>query len=595
MTLSKVFLATTALEEFWDSSYKIIFLTKGCKRYSRQKVWQNIESETLPSYYDEKSGRQTYLYLNELSDRLLVVLQKRLNTVHGTDFSLRYWRIVLGMWLIYYLHMMYDRYSNLKNFIGLYPDFTSLCLNKECFIIPKDYSSFDKLIFADDYNLQLYSNILYWLGYKLPTKKLTIALPDDKTRLFRSRPWYKKILRYNYELVCRILANKNQVLVRNAYFPNGSLLKLVLNTQGAIWPCSYGSPDFPDFPIKHEARAILGDFTFGDNEFEKMIAALLPFDLPQNAIEGYGFLKKRAEDVFVSEPQAVMSSVSWGTDNIFQVWAAGLAEKGIPLLGVQHGGGYGLAESQQQEDIELAIVDKYYSWGWKRSGVYADVKPMPAPKLVTYKTARLKKNNGILFATSIGPRFLQVFPESINYWDNTFSDQAIFLSRLSGPVSEQIRIRPHREDLGWDVRERIKDQFPRLTVEDWSVPFACSLRNCSLYVADNFIRNTTFLEALGNNCPAIVFTNTAYAVNAINKEVRDLVEELKRQGVVFTDPVKAADQINAVYDNLDSWWNEPERQRAIKNFLERFGRTSADWLQDWTREIQTPRGPDGTK
>jgi len=38
-----VFLATTALEDFWDVSYPIVFLSEGCKRYSRRAYWESFK------------------------------------------------------------------------------------------------------------------------------------------------------------------------------------------------------------------------------------------------------------------------------------------------------------------------------------------------------------------------------------------------------------------------------------------------------------------------------------------------------------------------------------------------------------------------
>ncbi|MCX5695206.1 MAG: LIC12162 family protein [Candidatus Omnitrophica bacterium] len=585
MKNDKVFLVTTAIEDFWDTSYRIIFLGEWCKRYSRKIFWQNITSETLPSYFEEKKGREIYRYLDTVFERLLFVLHKQMNRIHGTNFSIRYWRIIFGFWLINYIHVMYDRYKNLKHFTGLYPNFTSICLDKECFVTPKDTIHFVCHLKNDDYNLQIYSRILFWLGYKLPTKKSSIALPDVSRYFTKGRWSFKIILKYAYELICKTFQNKDQILLRNTYFSYLSLFRLVLKTKGAVWPCVYDYQDLPDFPINYEVREILGSFEFGENEFEKMLASLISSDIPQVMIEGYNFLREKVKNDFVSEPKAIMSGISWWFDTTFRVWAAESAEKGTKLLGVQHGGGYGTLEDSIQIDAELSIVDRFYSWGWKCCDVYAEVIPMPATKLIERKMKSLNGRNGVLCVFTSYPRYLIQFPWTADYLKNYYLIQTLFISHLSGSIMSQLRIRPHREDLGWDVRDRIRDQFPQIKIENWDIPFSDSLSKCSVFICDHPLYSTTFVEALINNTPTIAFYNPDFAANVIRDEAKDILSQLKNSSIIFEDPVLAAEQLNSVYNSIESWWNEPKRQEAIRNFLDRFGRISSTWLQDWSEEI----------
>lgn len=588
MKKEKVFLAATEVEDFWDTSYLTVFLGDWCKRYGRKKFWEDIESETMPSYFDEKESDEVYRYLNTVFGRLLFVLHKQMNRIHGVNFSPRYWRIILGTWLMYYIHVMYDRYKNLEYFIKLYPDFTSICLDKGSFIIPKDTMHFVNHIKNADYNLQIYSNILFRLGYQLPTKRLTIAVPDVRFYYAGRGQWLKKVLKKAYELTCKTFQNKNKVFLKNAYFSYHSLFKLIVKTRGAAWPCDYSYQDLPERPIDHDARAILGDIDFGENKFERMLGSLIAFDIPQSLVEGFSFLKKKAKDDFEYEPKAIMSATSWGFDNTFQLWAAESAEKGTMLLGVQHGGNYGIAKNLLQEDIELGIVDRFYSWGWKRYDTFAEVIPMPAPKLIVEGKKKSRKgNNGVLYVTTNYFRYSLQFPWLTNYWENYFLNQTLFISHLSEIITSQLRIRPHREDLGCDVRDRMRDQFPQIKIENWDISFLDSLSQCSVYVSDHPFQSTTFIEALRNNRPTIIFYNPDFAANAVRDEAVDLFNQLKNHSIIFDNPVTAAEQLNSVYGSIESWWNEPKRQGAVRNFLDKFGKTTPDWLADWSEEISS--------
>ncbi len=579
------FLATTAIEDFWDTSQHIIFLGGWCKRYSRKIFWQDIASETMPSYFEDEKSHEAYCYLNILYERLLSVLSGQMNKIHGTNFSVRYWRIILGSWLISYIHVMYDRYKNLEHFLKLYPDFTSICLDKECFIIPKDTIHFACHVRNDDYNLQLYSSMLSVLGYKFPTKKLSVSLPDVGMYFLGKKESIKNILKYLYEIINRIFYNGEQVFLRNTYFSYLSLIKLFFKTKGAIRPCIYGYQNLPDFPVDYKARSILTKCNFGENEFEKALISLIPFDMPKNMVEGFSLLREKVKNEFIAEPKVIMSSISWWFDNTFQVWAAESAEKGAMLLGVQHGGNYGIAKDLFQEDIELNIVDKFYSWGWKRSDSYAKVIPMPAPKLVELKKKSSKKSNEVLYVLASYPRYLCQFPWSTGYWENYFFNQTLFISHLSELIMSGLRVRPYREDSGWDVKDRIKELFPKIRIEGWDIPFSASLSNCSVYICDHPLQSTTFIESLVNNKPTVLFYNPAFAANKFRDEAADLFSQLKSNSIIFDDPISAAEHLNSVYGSIDIWWNEPKRQEAVRNFLYRFGRTSPTWLQDWSQEI----------
>ncbi len=585
MRSNKPFLATTAIEDFWDTFYPIVFLGGWCKRYSRKKNWENIVSETLPSYFEENKSNEIYLYLNSVFERLLIVLYKQMNQAHEVNFSKRYWRIIFGTWLIGYIHVIYDRYRNLEHFIKFYPDFTSICLDEKSFLIPKDTIHFACHIQEDDYNLQIYSSILSEMGYEFPVKEFRVAVPDVGMYFEKKNRLFKKNLKCAYELICTIFQNKQKVFLRNAYFSNVSMFKLIFKTKGTVWPCVYGYQDLPDFPINYETRETLSKLDFGENKFEKILVSLIPLYMPQSMIEGFSFLRDKVKNDLISRPKAIMSAVCWWFDNIFRVWAAESAEKGTLLLGVQHGGNYGIAANLLQEDIELGIVDKFYSWGWERRGTYAKVIPMPAPKLLDKKNKSLGGNNGVLFVLSSCPRYLYQAHWSANYWENYFLNQTLFISNLSESIAGQLRVRPHREDLGWGIQDRIKDLFPRIKIEDWDISFSDSLKKCSVYVSDHPLSSTTFIEALSNNKPTIIFYNPYFAANAVRAEAAELFNQLKSNLIIFDDPITAANQLNSVYGSIESWWNEPKRQEAVRNFLDRFGRTSSTWLKDWSAEI----------
>jgi len=113
----KYCLVTTAEERTWpkDKKQSVLFLGEWCRRYSRKEVWQQLNAEVVPYHWDDREKLfKDYQYLQELYEKLLVELSDKLNKIHLVDHSPRYWRILIGLWLGYFMQMLFDRWFMLS-------------------------------------------------------------------------------------------------------------------------------------------------------------------------------------------------------------------------------------------------------------------------------------------------------------------------------------------------------------------------------------------------------------------------------------------------------------------------------------------------
>ena len=67
----------------------------------------------------------------------------------------------------------------------------------------------------------------------------------------------------------------------------------------------------------------------------------------------------------------------------------------------------------------------------------------------------------------------------------------------------------------------------------------------------------------------------------LHPQFDDLIEQLKLNKIIFTDPNEAAEHINAVWDDPDQWWQDPSTQKAVNYFFEMTGRVNDDWVDEW--------------
>src|SRR4030067_1203870 len=98
------FLATTALDEFWDTTKPILFLGQWCLLYSRRSFWGSLDSYLLESPLNNSYTRHaSHKIVSDIYEFILPLLGHALNSIHGKSYNDRYWRILIGPWLQFYL------------------------------------------------------------------------------------------------------------------------------------------------------------------------------------------------------------------------------------------------------------------------------------------------------------------------------------------------------------------------------------------------------------------------------------------------------------------------------------------------------------
>ena len=99
-----MFLATTSDQQFWNKHEKILLLGEWCKIYSQKDIWSKLDYQVLPYHWDDRDKRHSdWLYLQSLHEKYLSELAGRLNKIHGANYSDRYWRILIGPWLFFFI------------------------------------------------------------------------------------------------------------------------------------------------------------------------------------------------------------------------------------------------------------------------------------------------------------------------------------------------------------------------------------------------------------------------------------------------------------------------------------------------------------
>lgn len=581
--LVPVFLATTALEEFWDTTKPIVFLGEWCMLYSRSDIWKNLDYQVLKSPFDYANiGEDSYSEVSDIYEKLLPILALKLNKIHNVNYGERYWRIMIGPWLQWYLPTLYDHYLHIKVALEQFPEFTTIGLNSDSFITPLDTMHFVELRKGDLYNLQLYTRIINFFDKNFPCKSAEyprVNNSQSKTSYFRV--CLDKVFKF---IAKKNVSSRSTINLHSSYFTSQVAWKLILKSFGRVVPRSTQLTPTKRFQKDEEKRGLLFGLNMRLNDFELFLSDQISFDIPQCFIEGFSTIDKASKEKYpVILNQIIFSSNSWYFDELFKHWAGCCAENGGLILGTQHGGCYGTLATKLAEDHETEISDYYYSWGWMRSDCRALVIPMPATNFCgVRKIGANNRKNGILWAVTTEPRYMIEFPRLPLHLPEYFQRQACFLNSLSSNLLKDLRFRAHYEEHGWSAIERLKALNQNIVVEPWSVPFLTSLRNCKLYVCDHL--STTYAQALALNIPTILFFYDKQTT-LLNSKAKPHFELLKEAGILYDTPEAAAIAVAAAYDNVEQWWNTPEKQKAVEYFCNSYARTSPDSIEKWNAEL----------
>ena len=587
------FLITTANQNFWDNSKNILFLGTWCKRFDKEDSWGKFNHQIIDCpIRDFSTAKETYYKLDEYFESILPILTEALNNLHKTNHNIDYWRIIIGPWLSKYINVIYDRYIHITNALNKYPNLDTTVLSEESFIIPFNTRDFTTLLSEDLYNLQIFTKIFLFLGKKYKCKKINI----DRNYMFTvltKKGFRSKILDlisiFHKSIITKILPAS--ILFQSAPFPKlFELLLLVKFCGRALSMTEVNNKQLPLFKFDIKKRILIKNLFFGEDQFLKCLSELVYSDLPICFVEGFHSSCILGNKKYPRNVDVILSANSWQNDEVFKCWAAEQYEKGAVLLGSAHGGFLAGRPFMNESKHELMILDYFYSWGYKVKGFKAELIPMPAGKLIGRKKIGANSSKkGILWSTTTQPRYLCEYPSSPLFFEEYLNWHKRFVKTLPRSIVEEICVRTHREDHGWNIDKRIIKYLKHNRFESWDIKFDKSLSKYRLYVCDHF--STTYAESLAANMPTILFWNPEF--NDLRPEAKPFFDLLKENGILHNTPESAAETICEIYDNIESWWNESSRQKSIINFCQHGALTSPNsmklWLSELENKINNPR------
>jgi len=549
---------------------------------SYKKLVDSCKEDELGWCADLKQRHQATEIIIDTCYAILPVVTKSLNTIHGLNYSQRYWHILLGPWLYHFCCIVYDRKCLLSyRTEDDVPEVDSR-------IVPRDSYEAIQLSADLDFNEQLLSDIL--LGCNdIDGHSFTNTESDNDNKFDYA---HLKAVVFNY--ISGVLTTNKSIAVsftamplmfqfRVFYYFSGIRPIKAMHDNYKLFGCNINVP----MRLKLRAKPV-------EEQFLNLVSSLLPYYIPVCFVEGYKRLNRLGQR-YISKPIAILSTTEmYYRNESYKHWVAKCSEDGTIILNLQHGGNYGLSWMSGSSFIEIAPSDVFYTWGWKHPAYRlgdSQIEPMPIlPHFFghEYDVERLNDSRRILFGSDNMRAILREFGGISNdpyNRDRYLSNQFYFYEKLPKDVRKSLYIRVGELKKSHDMKlykESWRKKYPSVLFDDRDVDFRTSLRHSKLYIVDHL--STTWLESLMIGVPTIIFIDKHdYDFTAEFKEVFSILHSVS----IFHYSIESAvKEVSAINHDVSSWWRDEHRSDMLEKALSKITKKSDRLAYDWSEELK---------
>lgn len=560
-------------ERTWPKNQKILFLGEWCLKNSRKKKWENLDYILCKPHLSIKKDRETSVEeIFNLVKKFLPKVVIALNQFHQTNFSNRYWQILIGHWLIRFISTVHNRYYTLQNALDNYD------ISKVTFLQSKDYklASLDTLSSIYSTNCEVWNNMIFSKLYNyFGNKKIKVNYVNISDKNFSNSNLIKQefsfkqnIKKILIDLSSKITRDKDAV-IHGSYLSIINEIKLNLFFRQFPFQCNEIKNDFT---FKFERKDLSFFNEASDKSLFQFLNKTIFSAIPVVYVENFSKVQSIINNLkWPKNPKFIFTSSSFDTDEIFKQWVAKNVENSVPYFVGQHGNSYGQHIFYGRSIWpERSTSDSFITWGWD-DGFKSTVSGFNFKKKI-HKNKTLNKKGLVLITTCANYRFNPW--DVVNEYKKNLNEQYIFLKNLSKSIFEQTTIRLHNNSLLqndidlFNEKENLKKKFPYLKIDDGLIKLQTLVNKNKFFVFS--YDGTGILEFLHSDIPFIAFWPKGSNNIIEDKEILNLYNEFYELGIFFRTGKEAAEVLNKKWEHIEDWWNSNDVKVAKRNFKKYF-------------------------
>jgi putative transferase (TIGR04331 family) len=472
--------------------------------------------------------------------------------------------------------MLFDRWFMLKQAAGDY-DVSDVRVIKQIDtkLVPNDMADFSRMMVGDDWNEMIYAKILQEMSIPINLVEANLNKRQHVDGISNLQPKissrFKKSLGKLISQLNGVFSRSEDLFLIDSYLgvKNDLLLQIRMGQSPKLWrtvdvPFADYCADFRQWELSIPVNVEINGYI----NFIDLLCTMIPKQIPIAYLEGYDKLVALTEKLsWPKQPQIVFTSNAYHSDDVFKAWAASKAENGTPLIIGQHGGNYGMALWSFTEEHQIAISDKFLTWGWEMEG-NTNVTPIGKFKGLGEQIAGDPDGVALLVQMTL-PRYsyhMYSVPVATEQWLSYYEDQCRFVDELPSELRDSLLVRLYAHDHELKQKERWLDRFPDIKLDDGRQSMKELMGKARIFIST--YNATTYLESLASNFPTIIFWNTNHW--ELRGNVNEHFEMLKKVGIFHETPESAAQQMAAVWHDVNRWWQSPDLQIAREAFCKRY-------------------------
>jgi putative transferase (TIGR04331 family) len=576
----KVNFVVSNLYEFWIPELQSRFIAEPFVAQSIPKRYTN-DTIQVANYgrnsKDDLASSSALIF--EKYEKYISILTTRLNNIHHTNHSIKYWKKALSLPFVRYITMVHDCFQCWESNFNSRTH-TANALSEKSFSIPNDFEEQREFLQATDLGQeQLFS--IYLTTFRRENINSIKHLPKNVYSL----PPVKNIAKYlwkrlihkisptNSKSQAGILVNENvRMGLMGVRFAARFIKQLKLQSKGQIeviqWPRIKYSKTFDRYQ-----RNILAKYDDSFDRFDTFFFQTIYYLFPRFFVEEYSAVTKTFSASFSTLPNIkYVVSESW----IFSTPAAfAIAELSrnfnVKHISCEHNV---LSHPFIGHYIEYLapLCDKYCTIGW-RSDAYTNL--LPGASLLPFYDYEKRSNEtpdkklGILYIAGAVqvkmPLYWSQYGLSAENASKHLNFVHTFFSHLPDDLFKVLYYRSYPNNsaqLKLFDKERHLQDFSIKMIDTDEISQNQMLRS-QLIIVDYI--STAHLEAISFDIPTIFFLNRdSYH---LRDEYASYFNDLIEVGVCQTDPIAAANFVTSIYDDPLVWWRSAEVSQAVRDFL----------------------------
>lgn len=572
-------LVTSSVEETFDSNSLNILLGDWCNPFNRHSELMK-HSEVFDYHWNDSEKIETdYDYLYNLYEKTIKQLTVQMNEIHQENQSERYWRIMLGPWLMRVISILWDHWECLRSaFEKLNLDTCKHINYKIENLIPSDFHEFQKFVNEHDWHHIIFSEIIKYNHISKIKIEVIEKKKSDSARKYVANDHKNKKIKINFikflDLLMKNFFRRSRIILYESYF--GFYNKILLSFSLGESPRNFSEFNEKVIMPNPKERDDIKLKIEGKNEFENFYKFFIFKLMPVSYLEGYKMLLAKSKKI-KSNANIIFTATGHESSDIFKIWTANQVSNGKKYILCEHGGSW--EKSEYFGNLEKT-ADLFFSWNKYdfKNCIQVPININLKKKKVLDKNVGSKilllSNTSEIYCTRIqtGPIAGQML-QDYQLWK-------IFTKELLPQIKENHLFRPHPLDF-WNLRKKYAIDFGEKYISN-KKKFEEDISRAKIIV--DFSLQTTFYQVMKTGIPIIILFHRK--ILNMDPKLLELLNLFIKNKIFFDNPYEASKHINKIWDNPLDWWNSKKVLEVRNLFTEYCSIEKEDNLAYWKKLLK---------